>query len=81
MTTSDQLAAIEARLTADENEYSDSGLYDQSTRDRRALLAIIREQAEKLEAVSRIMDRAEMHGNSILYVDEVRAAITATEGV
>lgn len=62
MTTADDLAAIEARLTADENEYSDPGLYDQTIRDRRALLAIIREQAEKLAKVEALAAAWESRG-------------------
>jgi hypothetical protein len=73
------LAAIQKRLTADEDEYGD-GAFDQSIRDRRYLLALIREQAAKLDAIRRMTERAEAHGNHLLDADEVRAAITEPQG-
>jgi benzoyl-CoA reductase/2-hydroxyglutaryl-CoA dehydratase subunit BcrC/BadD/HgdB len=48
MSASDELAAIEARLAEDENEYA-GGVVDQSVRDRRYLLALVREQQARLD--------------------------------
>ena len=41
MSASDELAAIEARLAEDENEYA-GRVVDQNVRDRRYLLALVR---------------------------------------
>jgi len=57
------LSAIETRLTADENEY-DGGVVDQSVRDRRYLLALVREQQSRLDAV------AALHVREVLAVHE-----------
>ena len=62
-TQSATLADIEARLTADENEYS-GGFVDQSVRDRRYLLAFVREQQARLDAV------AALHFREVLAVHE-----------
>jgi len=54
LSASDELAAIEARLVADEDEYA-GGVVDKNVRDRRYLLSLVREQLarlEKLEAVA-----------------------------
>jgi|GEM_PF-2647761 len=48
MSASDELAAIEARLTEDENEYA-GGVVDQNVRDRRYLLALVRAQQTRLD--------------------------------
>lgn len=48
-TTADQLADIEARLKADQAEYAAAGQYDQSIRDRAALLALVRKQSVPLD--------------------------------
>ena len=53
----DHLAAIQARLMEDENEY-DGGVVDQSVRDRRYLLELVREQAAKLETVAALASEA-----------------------
>jgi hypothetical protein len=58
MSGSDELAAIEARLTADENEY-DGSVIDQNARDRRYLLDLAREQAARLAAVTVLADYLE----------------------
>ncbi|MDQ0854802.1 hypothetical protein QFZ79_002913 [Arthrobacter sp. V4I6] len=44
------MTPIEARLEADKAEYTD-GRYDQSIRDREHLLAMVREQQGRLDAV------------------------------
>jgi hypothetical protein len=74
MRASAELAAIEARLTEDEKEFA-GGFLDQSARDRRYLLSLVQEQAAKLEAMAAMIQRAEIHGNSILFVHEVQAAL------
>ncbi|MEV5052323.1 hypothetical protein [Arthrobacter sp. LAR12-1-1.1] len=54
MGASDELAAIEARLVADEDQYA-GGIVDKNVRDRRYLLSLVREQValiEKVEAVA-----------------------------
>lgn len=54
LSAADELAAIEARLAADEDEYARAGV-DQNVRDRRYLLSLVREQRallEKVEAVA-----------------------------
>jgi hypothetical protein len=73
------LAAIEKRLAADENEY-DGGVVDQSVRDRRYLLALVREQAAKLEKVRLIERRLEgsTQGGNHDIAEDLRAALTAT---
>ncbi len=48
MSASDELAAIEARLTEDENEYA-GRVVDQNVRDRRYLLALVRDQQARLD--------------------------------
>ena len=50
MSASDELAAIEARLAEDENEYA-GRVVDQNVRDRRYLLALVREQQARLDAL------------------------------
>lgn len=78
MSASDQLAAIQARLQEDEDEY-DGGVVDQSVRDRRYLLKLVREQAAKLEAVAVVASEAEdsatQHG--CVGVGKLRAALGA----
>lgn len=74
MSASDELAAIEARLTEDENEY-EGGFLDQSARDRRYLLSLVHAQATTLDAVADIVRRADIHGKCALLVQEVRAAL------
>jgi hypothetical protein len=53
MNASDDLAAIEARLAADEDEHAD-GAVDKNVRDRRYLLALVREQLIRLEKVEAV---------------------------
>ena len=48
MSASDELAAIEARLAEDENEYA-GRVVDQNVRDRRYLLALVRGQQARLD--------------------------------
>ena len=78
MSASDELAAIETRLAEDENEYT-GGVSDQNARDRRYLLSLVHEQAAKLEAIAAMIGRAEIHGNCILFVQEVRGALEGSE--
>ncbi|BCW71712.1 hypothetical protein [Arthrobacter sp. NicSoilB8] len=51
MGASDELAAIEARLTEDENEYA-GRVVDQNVRDRRYLLALVRDQQARLDELT-----------------------------
>lgn len=51
MSASEELAAIHARLVADEDEQAD-GVIDQTVRDRRYLLSLIREQLASLEKLA-----------------------------
>ena len=51
MSASDELAAIEARLTEDENEYA-GRVVDQNVRDRRYLLALVRDQQARLDELT-----------------------------
>lgn len=74
MRTSAELAAIEARLADDEKEYA-GGFADQSARDRRYLLSLVQEQAARLEAIAAMIQRAEIHGNCVLFIHEVQAAL------
>jgi len=53
MSDPDELAAIQARLAADESEYAD-GVVDQNVRDRRYLLSVVREQLARLEKVESV---------------------------
>ena len=53
MSAYDELAAIEARLTADENEYA-GAVADQNVRDRRSLLSLVREQQSRLKNVATV---------------------------
>jgi hypothetical protein len=53
MSASDELAAIEARLTADENEYA-GAVADQNVRDRRILLSLVREQQSRLKKMETV---------------------------
>lgn len=75
VSTREELAEIEARLTGDRNG-SVTGPGSQSVRDRAYLLALVREQCAKLDAVAVLVEQAEESGNSMLYVNEVHAAIT-----
>ena len=51
MSASEELAAIQARLAADEDEDAD-GVMGQNVRDRRYLLYLVREQLARLEKVA-----------------------------
>ncbi len=53
MNASDELAAIEARLAADEDEQA-RGAVDKNVRDRRYLLSLVREQLARLEKVESV---------------------------
>ncbi|MFF2244376.1 hypothetical protein ACFVTM_09375 [Arthrobacter sp. NPDC058130] len=53
MSASDELAAIEARLVADEDEYA-GGVVDKNVRDRRYLLTMVRELLARLEKVEAV---------------------------
>lgn len=78
MTTADQLAEIEARLTADEAEYT-SGDGDQTIRDRRALLALVREERARIDRVRDLANSAGRCGWRIS-ADDIRKTLAATEG-
>lgn len=51
MSASEELSAIQARLAADEDERAE-GVIDQTVRDRRYLLSLVREQLASLEKVA-----------------------------
>ena len=51
MSASEELAAIQARLAADEDKYADR-VIDQNVRDRRYLLSLVNEQLALLEKVA-----------------------------
>ena len=73
------LAAIEERLTADENEFA-GGVADQSARDRRYLLALVQErqsQIERVEDLASYLDRLAPHDRH--YSRLIRAALTPAE--
>ena len=75
--TVDQLAAIEARLTADEAEYGTGYEWEYSFQDRRTLLALVREQQAKLDRLNelvRYLDR--LAPGDKHYAGLIRAAIT-----
>ena len=74
------LAAIQKRITADEDEYTD-GLVDQSVRDRIYLLALVRDQAAALAAVKALADYLEtLAEGDRHYAALIRDALTATKG-
>ena len=75
LSTREELAGIEARLMEDRSE-SVTGIGAQSVKDRDYLLALVREQAAKIDAVARLVEQAEKNGNGTLYANEVSAAIT-----
>jgi hypothetical protein len=75
LSTREELAGIEARLMEDRNEPV-TGIGAQSVKDRAYLLALVQEQAEKLDAVAGLVEQAEKSGNGTLYADEVQAAIS-----
>jgi hypothetical protein len=73
--TREELAAIEARLTGDQNEAA-TGVGAQSVRDRTYLLALVRQQSAQLDAVAGLVQQAEKNGQATVYAREVSAAIT-----
>ena len=73
MSTREELAAIEARLTGDQNRPATDA---QSVRDRAYLLALARQQSAKLDAVAGLVEQAEKNGQATVYAREVSAAIT-----
>jgi hypothetical protein len=72
--TASELAEIEARLAGDHQE-SGTGVQAQSVEDRAYLLALVREQAKRLDAVAGLVEHAARNGKTTLHVAEVRAAI------
>jgi len=78
--TTDGLAAIEARLRAD--KVHDLGT-DQCVRDRDALLAMVREQRARLDAVKDLAEYWERTPalRRVSAASKIRAALTATEGL
>jgi hypothetical protein len=76
--TADQLAEIEARLTGDKDDFG-NGYADQTIRDREHLLAIIRTQQAQIERVLDLANTRSRCGWRIS-ADEIRKALTATEG-
>jgi hypothetical protein len=74
MTTAEALAGIEARLKGDQKEPL-TGVSALSVRDRTYLLALVKKQAAKLEAVADLVEQAEKNGRNTVYANEVSAAI------
>ncbi|SDK92674.1 hypothetical protein [Arthrobacter sp. ok362] len=64
MSASDELAAIHARLAADEDEYAD-GVLDQNVRDRRYLLSLVQKQLARLEKVAAVASDFAERGHRI----------------
>ena len=71
----EELAGIEARLEGDQHGSVTRVGAASSVRDRAYLLALVREQSAKLDAVARLVQQAENNGQSTVYVHEVHAAI------
>src|SRR5687767_6130092 len=64
MSASDELAAIEARLSEDENKDA-GGLVDTNVRDRRYLLCLAREQQARLDKVKAVASDLAERGERI----------------
>jgi hypothetical protein len=64
MSASDELAAIEARLAEDENQYA-GGVVEKNVRDRRYLLTVVREQLARLEKVEAVASDLAERGERI----------------
>jgi hypothetical protein len=75
MSAREELAEIEARLAGDQHGSVTGVGVVQSVRDRAYLLALVREQSAKLDAVAGLLEHAETNGQSTVYVHEVHAAI------
>ena len=87
----DHLAAIEARITTDESEYGTGYEWEHSFQDRRALIALVREQQARadrdVEAAIEAglathdweMFEAKNGDIAEAVAEAIRAAITATE--
>jgi hypothetical protein len=73
--TAKELAEIEARLAGDREE-SAIGVPAQSVKDRAYLLALVREQSKRLDAVAELVEHAANNGQDTLHVAEVQAAVT-----
>ena len=75
VSTAEEPAGIEARFAGDRQE-SAPGAGAQSMKDRAHLLALVREQSRKLDAVAELVERAARNGRTTLHVSEVQAALT-----
>ena len=71
----EELAGIESRLAGDRQD-SAPAVRAQSLKDRARLLALVREQSRKLDAVAELVERATQGGRTTLHVSEVQAALT-----
>lgn len=85
MTTTDQLAVIEAR--AEINQYLGKTASQDEAKDTLWLLAMVRDQRARLDKVAALAESPDQtlvkpKGDKIFYVEahRIRAAITATEG-
>ncbi len=76
MTTND-LTAIEARLTTDRDDFGD-GYADQSIRDREALLELVRSQEAQLTAVLDLATHSAHRGWRIS-ADDIRTVLGVTK--
>lgn len=70
-----ELAAVEERLRADEQEFA-GGVADRSARDRRYLLALVEQQRARLEQVEELAERLDGHDSQGRhYARLIRAAL------
>ena len=79
MSASDELAAIEARLLADEDEYA-GGVVDKNVRDRRYLLSLVREQLARLEKLEAVASDFAERGGRIEEQFDGKGTIHAIQG-
>jgi hypothetical protein len=71
----EELAEIEARLVANRQKPA-TGIQAQSVQDLTYLLALVREQSQKLDAIAGLAERAAKNGKNTVNLAEVRAVIT-----
>jgi hypothetical protein len=79
--TPSQLAAIEGRLKADIAEYGPEAQYDQSIRDRAALLALVKKQAAPLDLHELLPQVTQTVRDLTIYASPAHIARVALEAV